>query len=172
MNVLLENKHFLKLLLLITPIFFCYSISIAQPQLPQRTLSVSPTQSIHFGTLTAFGTGGTIIIGWDGSRTAIGDIVLLGVAPFAQPAIFDIKLCQGRNVTISFAASTILTCSGGGSLILDIGPTDRGINGGTFITNSDCNFISQLRVGGTLHVPGNAISCNYTGNLYISFNQE
>ena len=147
--------------------------SFAQPDLPQRSLTVTATQAIHFGTLCVTGgAGGTVTVGYDGTRTSTGNIALLSIAPTAQPAIFEIKLCQGRNVIITFSATTTLTGSNGGSLTLDIGPTEKGINGASFTTNSDCNFITPLRVGGTLHIPGTAIPGTYTGSFDITFNQE
>ena len=166
------EKRIFHLLILSFTFSICISFSFAQPLLPNRTLSITPTQAIHFGTLTVFGSGGTVQVGWDGSRASSGNILLLSIAPFAQPAIFEIKLCQGRNVAITFAPTIILTGSNGGSLLLDIGPTEKGGNGASFFTASDCNFITPLRVGGTLHVPGNAIPGSYTGNLSITFNQE
>jgi hypothetical protein len=167
------NKRILKLLYFTTILFAFVNTTHAQPDLPQRTLTVTATQAIHFGTLCVTGgAGGTVTVGYDGSRTSTGDIVLLSIAPSAQPAIFEIKLCEGRNVIITFSATTTLTGSNGGSLILDIGPTERGINGVSFTTNSDCNFITPLRVGGTLNIPGTAISGTYTGSFEITFNQE
>jgi hypothetical protein len=162
-----------KLLFIVTTCFFYFTISFAQPALPQRTLTVTPVQPIHFGTLCVTGgDGGAVTVGYDGSRTATGNIVLLAMAPTAQPAIFEIKLCQGRNVIITFDASTILTGSNGGVLTLDIGPTEKGVDGASFSTNGDCNFITPLRVGGTLHIPGTAIPGTYTGSFDITFNQE
>jgi len=173
MNALNTNKKNLKLLFLTIVLFFCASFSFAQPVLPQRTLTVTPTQAIHFGTICVTGgIGGTVAVGYDGSRTSSGNIVLLSIAPTAQPAIFEIKLCQGRNVIITFDATTNLTGSNGGQLTLDIGPTENGVNGASFTTNSDCGFITPLRVGGTLHVPGNAIPGIYAGSFAITFNQE
>ncbi len=147
--------------------------SFAQPALPPRSLTVAATQAIHFGTMCITGTsGGTVTVGWNGSRMSSGDIALLSISPTAQPAIFEIKLCQGRNVIITFSSTTILTSSNGGSLILDIGPTEQGGNSAIFATNSDCNFITPLRVGGTLHVPGTTLPGTYTGSFDMTFNQE
>ena len=151
---------------------FCTSFSYAQPALPQRTLIVTPTQAIQFGTFCVSGSGGTVTVGWDGNRTSSGNIVLLSMSPTAQPAIFEIKLCQGRNVNITFAATTSLTGSAGGSTTLEIGPTEKGPNGCSFSTNNDCNFITPLRVGGTLHIPGAISSGTYTGSFNITFSQE
>jgi hypothetical protein len=173
MKALNINEGFLKLLFLVTVLFFCVNSSFAQPALPQRTLTVTSTQSIHFGTFCiSGGAGGTVTVGYDGSRSSLGDIILLSMSPTAQPAIFEIKLCQGRNVIITFDATITLTGSNGGSLTLDIGPTEKGGNSASFTTNNDCNFITPLRMGGTLHVPGTAIPGTYTGSFDITFNQE
>ena len=161
------------MLLIAAALFFCFIASYAQPELPHRSLTVTPTQAIHFGTLCVTGgAGGTVTEGYDGTRTSTGSIALLSISPTAQPAIFEIKLCEGRNVIITFSATTTLTGSSGGTLTLDIGPTEKGPNGASFTTNSDCNFITPLRVGGTLHIPGTAIPGTYTGSFDITFNQE
>ncbi len=154
-------------------LLFYFDTSFAQPQLPQRTLSVTPTQGINFGTLSVTGmSGGTVTVGYDGSRTASGSVALLSIAPNAQCAIFEIKICQGRNVIISFSPSTTLTGSYGDQLTLDLGPTDRGPNGVSFMSNADCNFVNVLRMGGTLHVPGTAPSGSYSGSFNLTLNQE
>lgn len=173
MEALNTIECFLKVLFLTITGFFCVSFSFAQPALPQRTLTVTPTQSFQFGTFCVTGgAGGTITVGYDGSITSTGTIILLPITPTAQPAIFEIKLCQGRNVIITFATSTILTGSNGGSLILDIGPTEKGLTNALFTTNRDCDFITPLRVGGTLHIPGTALSGTYSGSFFMTFNQE
>ncbi len=173
MKAINTNRCLIKLLIFTTVLFFCVKASYAQPDLPQRTLTITATQTIHFGTFCVTGgAGGTVTVGYDGSRISTGDVLLLSMAPTAQPAIFEIKLCQGRNVIITFSATTTLTGSNGGSLTLNIGPTEKGISGASFVTNSDCNFITPLRVGGTLNIPGTAIPGTYTGSFDITFNQE
>ncbi len=168
----MKNYYFQSLL--ITILLFLGSSNIfSQPALPQRSITVNSTQSLQFGTfaLTA-GAGGTVSVGWDGSRIATGNVALIAMAPMAQPAIFEIKLCQGRNVSINYAPTTILTGDNGGTIVLDIGPTEKGSSGAFFPTNNNCNFITILRVGGKLHIPVGAIPGNYTGNFLITFNQE
>jgi hypothetical protein len=173
MKALNMGKCFSKLFFSTIVFCNCVNFSYSQPTLPLRTLTVTATQAIHFGTFCLTGpSGGTVTVGYDGSRTSTGSIALLSLEPAPQPAIFDVKLCQGRNVIITFSATTILTGSNGGSLMLDIGPTEKGINGARFPTSSDCNFITPLRVGGTLHVPGTSIPGIYTGSFSITFNQE
>ena len=173
MKTLNKNNRFLKLLFLITVLISCVNISISQPVLPQRSLTASATQGIHFGTFCLTGiSGGTVTLGWDGSRSSTGNIALLTMSPSAHPAIFEIKLCEGRNMIITFDAFTTLTGSDGGSLTLDIGPTEKGPNGASFSTNSDCNFITPLRVGGILHIPGAAVPGTYTGSFAVTVNQQ
>ena len=159
--------------MLITALFFCNHLSFAQPALPQRTLTVTATQGINFGTFSLTGSsGGTVVVGYDGSKSATGDVALLAMAPTPQPAIFEVKLCQGRNVIITFSSATILSGNHGGYLTLEIGPTDQGGNNATFSVGNDCNFITPLRVGGTLHIPGTAPSGIYSGGFNMTFNQE
>ena len=173
MNTSRLYTHYLITFLFGTLFLFCFSISIAQPILPQKSITVLPTQSLHFGTFCVTGpTGGTVTVGYDGSRTSTGEIILLTVAPVAQPAIFEIKLCQGRNVCIDFNPPVILLTGPGGTLSLKIGPTDNGDNGARFLTNSDCNFITPLRVGGTLTVPGSTLPGAYSGSFAINFIQQ
>lgn len=159
---------------LITILFFSgFNLLYAQPALPQRSITVNSTQSLSFGTFAVTGgTGGTVSVGWDGNRTRTGDIALLAMAPMAQPSIFEIKLCQGRNVSIQYPPTTTLTGDGGGTITLNIGPTEQGTNGAIFSTNNNCNFITTLRVGGTLQIPVAAIPGYYTGSFTITFNQE
>jgi len=172
MITLYTHRRFLKFIFLAAVLFFCVDGAFAQPVLPPRSLTVTATQALYFGTICVNGLGGTVTVGYDGSRSKTGNVILLPTAPSSTPAIFEIKLCQGRNVTISFDAQTILTGTNGGSLRLDIGPTEKGINGASFMTNDDCNFITPLRVGGTLHIPDLALQGLYTGFFSITFDQE
>lgn len=168
----LNTKWFIKWLLLAATFLACVSYTFAQPNLPQRSLTVTATQAIHFGTLCVGATGGETTVSWDGSRSSTGDVVLLAMAPLAQPAIFEVKLCQGRNVIITFSPTTLLTNGTGGTLTLNIGPTEQGGNNASFATNNDCDFITPLRVGGTLIIPGSSPPGTYSGSFDITFNQE
>lgn len=169
----MKQMRFIYLLLLTAAFSTFARISSAQPSLPQRSVTITATQGIHFGTFCLTGSsGGTVSVGWDGSRSSTGDIYPLSMAPTSHPAVFEIKLCEGRNVTISFDAVTPLSGSNGGTLMMNLGPTEKGPNGCTFTVNSDCNFVTPLRMGGTLHIPGTAIPGTYTGSFSITFNQQ
>ena len=138
-----------------------------------HTITANQTQAINFGTYFVNGTGGgTVSIGWDGTRTSTGNIVLLNITPYAQPAIFEIKLLKGNSVTFTYFPTGILTGSNGGALSFDIGPTEQGINGSSFTVNTNTGIITPFKVGGTLHIPANAIQGTYSGNFDITFQQE
>jgi len=166
-----SNRFYIKLLFSITILFLYTGVSFAQPGLPDRSLTVSATQPIYFGKFYDLGTGGTVSVDWQGIRTTTGGIIAVP-SSVARPALFEIKLCQGRNVTITFAPTTTLTGSNGGSFVLDIGPTEKGVNGALFAIENNCNFITILRVGGTLHIPGNSPPGSYTGSFDVSFDQQ
>lgn len=159
--------------LLIIAFLGCITQIHAQPGLPQRTITTTATQVIHFGSFCLTGAGGgTVTVGYDGTRSATGDILLLSITPLAQAAIFEIKLCQGRTVTMTYDPSTTVTGNNGGSFNLDIGPTEKGISGVEFPVNNDCNFITTLRVGGTLTIPAGSLIGTYSGNFSMTFTQE
>lgn len=159
--------------MIITALLFCVYYSYGQPSLPTRSIVVTAKQSLQFGTFVLTGgAGGSVVVGWDGSSYATGSIALLAPAPTAQPAIFETKLLQGRRVHLTFLPTTTLSDGKGGSLTLNIGPTEYESSGNIFMTNNNRDFTTLLRVGGKLDIPGNAIPGTYTGTFYITFNQE
>jgi hypothetical protein len=97
MTVSYFNKPFFKLLFLL--LFSCLNTAYSQPSLPQRTVSATPTQPIDFGTFYVI-SAGTITVNWQGSVSTTGGVVVVSSIN-ARPAIFDITLCQGRNVTLT-----------------------------------------------------------------------
>ncbi|WP_050855221.1 DUF4402 domain-containing protein [Flavobacterium frigoris] len=173
MKIVNSKRPFHTLKIFIAALLFGASYSYGQPSLPTRSIEVTATQALQFGTFALTGAaGGSVVVGYDGSRAATGSIAILGISPYAQPAIFEVKLLQGRNVHLDFSPTTTLQGSDGGSLILHIGPTEKGTNGAFFSTNNNREFTTLLRVGGTLDIPGNAIPGTYTGTFFITFNQE
>ena len=149
------------------------NIPITFNVISSQTITATQTQAINFGTYFVNGTGGgTVSIVWDGSRSSTGNIVLLNITPHAQPAIFEIKLSKGNTVSFTYFPTGTLTCSNGGTLTFDIGPTEHGINGSSFTVNTNSNYMTPFKVGGTLHIPANAIQGTYSGNFDITFHQE
>lgn len=163
--VLNKSMYFLKWWFLTAILFFCVHFSFAQ-------VSITNTQTLHFGIICLTGAGGTVTVGFDGSRTSTGNLILLSLSPVAQPAIFEIMNCPGGSVSLTFNATTILTGSNGGELTLDLGPTEKGISGSIFTTISDCNFVTPVYMGGSLHIPDAAIAGTYTGSFDVTINME
>lgn len=158
-------------MLLISTVYFIYiGTTYAQPVLPQRTITVVATQPIDFGMFVVTGNG-TITVNYDGTRSATGGVIVLPSST-VQPAIFDIKLCQGREVTIIYDPFVYINGDNGGSLKLNVGDTEKGPSGSQFPVNNNCNFITTLRVGGTLEVSGGSPIGIYTGSFSIDFTQQ
>lgn len=169
MKTKLLNGIISKLLFLIMVCLFCLHVSYAQPGLPQHTITVEPTQAIDFGTFYVL-SAGTITVDWQGIVSTTGGVISISSST-AHPAIFDVKLCQGRNVTITYSPTTSIT-NGAPSLTLNVGPTEKGPSGSTFPVINDCSFITTLRVGGTLDVPGGSPNGIYNGSFSMTFTQE
>jgi len=165
------KRPYLNLMLFAVLILFCLNKTFAQgpPLPPQRTISVLPTQPIDFGIFYVT-SAGTITVDWQGNISTTGGVVVVS-STNAKPAIFDVTLCQGRNVTISYNPTTTLT-NGAPSLTLNVGDTEKGPSGSTFPVENNCNFITTLRVGGTLNVPAGAALGTYNGSFSINFTQE
>jgi hypothetical protein len=161
------NKTFLKLLFI--ALFFCLNTTYSQPSLPQRTVSATPTQPIDFGTFYVT-SAGTITVNWQGIVSTTGGVVIVSSVN-ARPAIFDITLCQGRNVTLTYNPTTTISNSAT-SITLILGDTEKGPNGTTFTVDTNCTFITTLRVGGTLDIPDGAVSGVYTGSFSMNFTQS
>lgn len=146
------------------------------PQPPQRTATVTATQSLEFGDLTILpgSAGGTVSVDYTGSRSASGSVILLNLGSAVRPAIFEYKLCPGRLVAVSYPASVTLNGSAGGTLTLNIGPTSVGVSGDTFVSNKGCDEIHQIAVGGTLLVGSMAANPRgyYTGTFQLTFIQQ
>ena len=168
---LLDKYNFSVKLLCLLMLFYV-TITSAQPVLPQRAITVHASQKLNFGLFyDKSGYGGSISVDPQGTRTVTGGIAILPSYP-GQPALFEIKLCQGRSITISYPLETTLTSTGGAEIIMKIGPTQKGGNVAIFATENNCNFITILRVGATLHIPQNTHKGFYTGGFAISFDQQ
>jgi hypothetical protein len=166
-------KEFIKFLFLTMTLFFIINLTIFNTAISKPKLDITATQSLHFGTFCLTGTaGGTITVGYDGSRTCTGSIVLLSKLPHAQPAIVEIINCHDWHLVILYDANTNLEGSSGGRIKLDIGPTEKGRSGTRFNTNGDCDIPTPIRVGGTLFIPGNTKSGVYDGDFEITIKKD
>ena len=132
---------------------------------------VFTTQNLKFGTFTQGGTGGTISIATDGSRSVTGSIIGLNQGNTYFQAIIDVEAPPGSLISITNGADVVLTGSNGGTVTLHIGNSDPGSPFGTTIPPPGR---TQVSIGGTLTVgtPASAPPGNYSGTFSITFNQE
>lgn len=157
------------------------------PQFPTRDgVVLTPVVDMSFGdfTLPLNTSGGTIVLGTDGSRNQTGYVYLLNMGTAVRAAMFEFKLCPGRTIKIMYPDKISITGSGssGGSMdvinlkfILDGGVIDEFGSGYVkFTSNKGCNEIHRIYVGGTLMVA--PYSSNpagpYHSNLSLTIEQQ
>jgi hypothetical protein len=134
-------------------------------------LSVYSIQNLSFGAFTLGSSGGTIIIAANGVRSVTGDIIPLNLGVIYCQAFFEVEAPEGTILSILNGPDVTLAGSNGGTLSLSIGVSDP-VSPFSVATPSPGR--TSISVGGTLSVgsllanpPG-----SYTGNFYITFNQE
>jgi hypothetical protein len=137
---------------------------------PPNQLQVFDMQALNFGSFSA-GTGaGTVEISPQGVRSSTGSVILMG--GFFNQAIFEIKLIPGRLVQIMLGPpATLYRIGGGGTMLMTVGPADRG---DSFVTDGGHPFFNPVQVGGTLTV-GNTTANppgDYEGQFSVTFIQE
>ena len=159
------------ILLLFPVIFFCIQIPAQNtPFPPPNQMQVYSIQQLEFGSFSTGASGGMVVISPQGVRTPSGSVILMG-SSFNQ-AIFEIQLIPGRLVDVIMGPQIQLTrIGGGGSMNMQVGPSDRGTS---FITNGGHPFMNTVNVGGTLYV-GNSTANppgSYEGTFSVTFIQE
>ena len=168
------TKPFLNLLLFVVIVFFCLDKTYAQgpPPLPQRTVTVLPTQILDFGTFyITDGNAAEIVVGYNGTVTSKSANVIMVSTTIIKPAIFEVKLCQGRDVTITLNTLNVLTNSTTNLTLSDLVP-DKAALGVPFQVESNCTFITTVRVGGKLTIPAGATTGVYNGSFSLDFTQQ
>lgn len=158
---------------LVAVFFLCFGQALwgqQTPFPPPNQLQVYGIQELNFGSFSTGASGGTVVISPEGFRSSTGSLILMG-GNFNQ-AIFEVKLIPGRLVQIILGPQIQLTrVGGGGSMNMQIGPTDRGTS---FVTTGGHPFITRVNVGGTLLVGSSAANPagSYEGQFSVTFIQE
>lgn len=161
-------------------LFFCVSLlflfahtSLKAQQHPPRPIAIytNPAQGLFFGAFYHGAAGGTVIVYPDGSRSATGDVVQLGLGQPFSPAFIDVEAPLGTRIGILNGPDATLSGSNGGTMTMQIGATNVGVH---FVTTVAPPGRTQVRIGGTLLV-GNALANPpgaYSGMFQITFVQE
>ncbi|WP_169306819.1 DUF4402 domain-containing protein [Pedobacter polaris] len=144
-------------------------MAIEQPPRPV-VVYVNPAQGLNFGAFYQNGSGGSVIIYPNGSRSTTGSVIQTSQGFSFSPAIFEVDAEPGTVVTISNGPDVNLTGSNGGTMVLQIGSSDPV---SPFVTTAASPGRTQVRIGGTLTVgsplanpPG-----NYSGTFSVTFIQ-
>jgi hypothetical protein len=150
-----------------------FSSNLYAQQLPPKPFAIftNPSQSLMFGAFCQGSLGGSVIIFPDGTRSATGDIITLGLGyPFAA-AIIDVEAPLGTRIAVLNGPNATLTGTNGGSMTMLIGNTDLDAN---FVTTVSPPGRTQVRVGGTLIVGSPLANPKgyYSGLFIITFVQE
>ncbi len=131
-------------------------------------VSVSTLQHLSFGTFIQSGVSGTVVVDYNGFRTATGYIILPNSSSVVTPALFQVTALPGTLITISNGPDVPLSGSNGGTVMLTIGPSSTG---SPFVARS---LTTNVFIGGTLTVNSLAANPagNYSGTFQVTFIQN
>jgi hypothetical protein len=123
-------------------------------------ISISKTTDMHFGTVAASGTAGTVELDYSDARVATGGASLPAGSVTQKTAVFTVTGESNSGFSISIPSSAItLTGSVSGTMTVDNFACDAGaattLSGGTKV----------LKVKGILNVPANTVAGTYSNNL-------
>lgn len=146
--------------------------SLKAQEPPPRPIRIDPTaQVLGFGAFYEGASGGSVIIDPSGSRSATGDVVLLGLGYPFSPALFEVHAHPGTVISILNGPDAVLTGVPAGSMTLHIGssqPTSP------FVSTVHFSIAIPLYIGGTLTVGSPAANPpgDYTGTFEITLVRE
>jgi hypothetical protein len=149
-----------------------FSANAQDPENPPRpvVIYVNPAQGLNFGAFYQGGTGGTVIVYPNGSRSTTGSIIQTSQGFSFSPAIFEVDAEPGTLVTIVNGPDVTLTGSNGGTIVLSIGSADPP---SPFIAVATSPSRTLIRVGGTLTIGNPLVNPpgNYNGTFSVTFIQ-
>jgi hypothetical protein len=123
-------------------------------------ISIAKTVDMHFGTVAASATAGTVVLDYADGRTTTGGASLPAGSITQKTAVFTVTGEAASGFSISVPSSAItLTGSVAGTMTVENFVCDAGasttLSGGTKV----------LKVKATLNVPANTVAGTYTNNL-------
>jgi len=159
-------------MVIILLLFYFARLYAQIPFPPPNQLQVYTAQELAFGSIFIRASGGTVTITPEGNRTVTGTIIALASSP-STPAVFDVRLAQGRMVHILFPGSASITRIGGGeSMTVNGFTSDKESN--SFVTTATHPFVNPVKLGATMHVGNIAENPpgDYAGCFTVTFVQE
>jgi hypothetical protein len=123
-------------------------------------ISIAKTVDMHFGTVAASSTAGTVVLDYADGRSVTGGVSLPAGSVTQKTAVFTVTGEGTSGFSISIPSSAItLTGSVSGTMTVDNFVCDAGasttLSGGTKV----------LKVKATLNVPANSVAGTYSNNL-------
>jgi hypothetical protein len=162
-------RFFLSMLFIL---IFAGSAVIKAQEPPPRPIRIDVTaQGLSFGAFYHGAVGGTVIILPSGSRSATGDVVLLGLGYPFSAALFQVHAHPGTVISILNGPDAVLTGIPSGTMTLHIGSSSPS---SPFVSNVNFNIGIPLYIGGTLTVGNSGANPpgSYTGTFDITLVRE
>jgi hypothetical protein len=161
-------------IIFIIPVVLMHSVSLElkAQEPPPRPIRIDVTaQGLSFGAFYHGAVGGTVVILPSGSRSATGDVVLLGLGYPFSAALFQVHANRGTVISILNGPDAVLTGIPAGTMTLHIGSSNPS---SPFVSNVNFNIAIPLYIGGTLTVGNSAANPpgSYTGTFYITLVRE
>jgi hypothetical protein len=161
-------------IIFIIPVVLMFSVSpeLKAQEPPPRPIRIDVTaQGLSFGAFYHGAVGGTVVILPSGSRSATGDVVLLGLGYPFSAALFQVHANPGTVISILNGPDAVLTGIPSGTMTLHIGSSNPS---SPFVSNVNFNIGIPLYIGGTLTVGNSAANPpgSYTGTFDITLVRE
>jgi hypothetical protein len=129
-----------------------------------RTLSISSTTPLDFGTFAPGASPGTVVMSPSGTRSSTGGVTLITSAPGSASSI-NLSGTPSTAYSVSLPSSVLLTASGGtATMTLNTFTTTlTGLQGSLSTAG-----IGSFGIGGTLAVGGSQAIATYTGTFTVT----
>jgi hypothetical protein len=161
------------LILMISVMIFLAGTQVLRGQEPPpRPIRIQSTaQILRFGAFYQGAAGGTVIITPAGSRSATGDVVLLGMGFIFSAAMFEVRAHPGTVISILNGPPSVLSGTPSGTMTMQIGTS---LPASPFVRTQPFNIWVPLYIGGTLFVGSPAANPpgSYTGTFQITLVRE
>ena len=130
-----------------------------------RTLAVSSSTGLSFGTIAPSSAVGTVVIAPDGARSATGGVTLL-TANVGSAGAVNLVGSASLAYTVSMPTSVTLTAAGGGGQTMTLSALTTNLTGGAGTLGSTGN--GTFNIGGTLTVAANQAVASYAGIVPVT----
>lgn len=128
-------------------------------------ISISKTVDMNFGTVAASATAGTVVLDTANTRTITGGASLHGGTPTA--AVFTVTGAANTGFAITIPTTDITLTDGASHNLILNSLVTLGAS-----STLDATGSKDIKVGGTLSLPANAVAGTYTNasDLFVTVN--